>query len=274
VGVVKLRRFSTTLRWGAPVGLLALLLVAAPALALAQPPADPTVTIVNTGSGGLVLLTDTRGRRLALGGSAAGPAASTALDRHLPPWDRHLDLLLVPPPHAAHLPGALGLLERRAVTQASLLALAARPDPAIDAWQAQRPRPPVVGRAMVALDGDARLLLDTGDEPAGGAALALVERGEARLLLLFGAAAPLALARHAAGHLPAPTAVARLTPQAGPLAAPLSPALVISLDSPTGSLTATPPTIALAAGESLRVVLRPDRLRIQGDLGASLDVEP
>jgi hypothetical protein len=142
-----LRRLIASLRWGAPVALLALLAGGLPALALARPPADPTVTLVNTGSGGLALLADRDGRPIVIGGSAARTDAGAALDRALPPWQRRLGLLLVPPPHAAYLPGALDLLDRRPVGRAGLLGLSTRPLPALDAWPARQRGEPVSGPA-------------------------------------------------------------------------------------------------------------------------------
>ena len=130
----RLRRSAVWLRWGTPVAVLTLLLTGLPFVALTRPPADPVVTIIHTGRQGLVLITDTAGRHLVLGGSEGRTAATALLDRHLPPWDRRLSLLLVPPPHAAALPGALEVLERRSVGQAGLLGLAPRPHPALDAW--------------------------------------------------------------------------------------------------------------------------------------------
>jgi hypothetical protein len=258
-----LRRLIASLRWGAPVALLALLAGGLPALALARPPADPTVTLVNTGSGGLALLADRDGRPIVIGGSAARTDASAALDRALPPWQRRLGLLLVPPPHAAYLPGALDLIDRRPVGRAGLLGLSARPQPALDAWPARQRGEPVAGPAELALPGGGRLLLDPGDDPAGGAALALVERGPVRLLLLFGEAAELAAARHAAGRLPAPTAAAQFRAAAAPLPAALRPPLLVTLDAGAGGRS--PRTLPLAAGQAVEVVLLPDRLRVQGE---------
>lgn len=258
-----LRRLIASLRWGAPLALLALLAGGLPALALARPPADPTVTLINTGSGGLALLTDRDGRLVVIGGSAARTAASAALDRALPPWRRRLGLLLVPPPHANYLPGALDLLDRRPVGRASLLGLVARPPPALAAWQARGREEPVSSPAELALPGGGRLLLDPGDDPASGAALALVERGPVRLLLLFGAAAELAEARHAAGRLPAPAATAQLTVAAAPLPPALRPPVLVTLDGAAGA--GPPRTLPLAAGQAVEVVLLPDRLRVQGE---------
>lgn len=260
--VDRLRRRVSDLGWGGALLLATLLVAGLPFAALAQPPADPVITIINTGSGGLAIVADTSGRSIVLGGSAGRTAATAHLDRHLPPWERRLGLLLVPPPHAAALPGALEVLERRAVGRASLLGLAARPQPALDAWQARRPAPPVVGRAAVDLGAETRLLLETGPDPAAGAAVALVERGSISLLLLFGEGGSLAAEAVARGTLPAPVAVARLTPGATPPAG-LRPALVIALDEREAAATG-PRTLGLAAGEAVRVVLRADRLTVQG----------
>jgi hypothetical protein len=263
----RLRRLLVALRWGAPAALLAVLLGGLPALALTRPPAEPTVTLVNAAGGGLALLTDRDGRPLAIGGGEARTAASAMLDRHLPVWERRLGLLLVPPPHAVHLPGALDLLDRRPVGRASLLGLSPRPSPALDAWQARHLEEPIVGLAEIALAGGGRLLLDTGDDPAGGAALALIERGEVRLLLLFGDAAPLAAARHALGRLPAPTAVVHLTRGGSPLPTALRPPLVMAIEGAAGA--GPPRTLILPPGQAIEVVLLSDRLRVHGEAVAA-----
>jgi hypothetical protein len=261
------RRLLVALRWGLLAALLALLLGALPALALARPPGDVTVTLVNAAGGGLALLTDRDGRPLAIGGGEARTAASAMLDRQLPFWERRLGLLLVPPPHAAHMPGALDLLDRRPVGRASLLGLSARPSPALDAWQARHREEPIVGQAEIALAGGGRLLLDAGDDPASGAALALVERGEVRLLLLFGDAAPLAAARHALGRLPAPTAVVHLTRGGSPLPVALHPPLAIAVEGSDGAGSTR--RLLLAPGQAIEVVLLSDRLRVQGEAVAA-----
>ena len=110
-------------------------------------------------------------------------------------------------------------------------------------------------------------MLDAGDDPADMAALALVERGDVRLLLLFGDAAPLAAARHALGRLPAPTAVVHLTRGGAPLPTPIRPPLVMAIE---GAASAGPPrTLILPPGQAIEVVLLSDRLRVQGETVAA-----
>jgi hypothetical protein len=145
--------------------------------------------------------------------------------------------------------------------------LSRRPHPALDAWQARQREAPVVGQAAIALGGDTWLRLDSGDDPAGEAALALVERGPVRLLLLFGDAAPLAEARLAHGRLPPPTVAVRLTRGVRPLPPALQPPLLIAVDGTTSP--GPPRLIALAPGEALQIALRPDRLLVQGNVVAS-----
>ena len=123
----------------------------------------------------------------------------------------------------------------------------------------------MVGRARIGLGGEAWLTLDTGPDPAAGAALALLERGPGRLLLLFGEAAATADDAIARGALPPPTAVARLTPATAAPPASLRPALVITLDEGAAGGADGPRRLALAAGEAVRVVLKPDRLIVQGE---------
>jgi len=243
---------------------VALLAGGLPALALARPPADPVVIVVNTGSGGLALLTDPDGRWLAIGGSTARTGAAVALDRQLPAWERSLGLLLVPPPHAAHVPGALEILDRRSVGRASLLGLSPRPQAALERWAARRSAEPVTAPAEVALAGGGRLWLDPGDDPSGGGALALIERGEVRLLLLFGEAAALAETRHVAGRLPRPLVAGQLTRAATPLPTGLSPPLLLTLDG--ANAVGPPRTLALGAGQTIRLTLQPDRLRLEGEM--------
>jgi hypothetical protein len=255
---------SGNARWALAVGALTALMAALPCTALTRPPADPVVMLASTGDGGLAIITDTAGRRLVIGGSAARTEAAAMVDRLLPPWERRLSLLLAPPPHARLLPGALTLRERRPIDDARLFGLAAEPDPAIDAWQAGRPGPPVVGTARVALGAETWLTLDTGPDPAAGAALAQIERGSARLLLLFGAAEALAGDLVARGQLLEPAVVAQMSEGAGSLSASLRPALVIRTDGAAAG-DGEPRLLALAPGDSVRIVVWADRLVVAGE---------
>lgn len=253
---------AAPVRWAMAGALLALVMGVPLALALTWPAVDPVITVVNTGSGGLIVVPDTAGRLIVVGGSLTHTGAAVALDRHLPFWQRSIGLLVAAPPHATSVPGLLDILDRRAVGRASLLGTAPVASPALDAWHARRTAPPLVGATEVALASGARLVLDTGDYPDGDAALAIIARGPIQVVVLLGDAAPLIARRMAAGASPVPTAVVQIG-RGQALPATNRPTLQVVLDG--GGAGGSAGTTVLPAGEAVRITVLADRLRLSGD---------
>ncbi len=127
-----------------------------------QPGGPPRVTVLPTATGPTYLIEDGAGRRVLVGGGDSNEALQ-ALSERVPPWDRRVDLLVLPPPFAAHLAGATEIV-RRAETRRviELGGPGAKPPTRYDAWElATFDR----GHVPERLWGDARLPL------AGGVSL-------------------------------------------------------------------------------------------------------
>ncbi len=75
------------------------------------------VTFLDVGQGDAILITTPRGGRILVDGGPAPSAALTALGRHIPFWDRTLDLAVNTHPESDHLAGLIAVLERYQVKQ-------------------------------------------------------------------------------------------------------------------------------------------------------------
>ncbi len=71
----------------------------------------------------LSVLLEIDGQRIVIGGGSSRSDLVDFIDRSTLPWDRQVDLLLVPAWDERHLPGALDLIERRPVRGIVLLGL-------------------------------------------------------------------------------------------------------------------------------------------------------
>lgn len=83
---------------------------------------DDRIVIGNT-AGSLTVLIESGQQRVMIG---AGPSRSHAADltgRATRPWDRTIDLLILPGWDEHHVPGALGLLERRSIDSIAVVGL-------------------------------------------------------------------------------------------------------------------------------------------------------
>jgi len=137
-----------------------------------QPGGPPRVTVLPTATGPTYLIEDGAGHRVLVGGGDAS-AALQALSDRVPPWDRRIDLLVLPPPFAAHLTGATEIV-RRAETRRiiELGGPGAKPSPRYDAWELatfDRGRVPerLWGYAHLPLAGGVSLDLVTPNAPDG-----------------------------------------------------------------------------------------------------------
>jgi competence protein ComEC len=91
-----------------------------------------SVTFLDVGQGDAILIESPAGHRVLVDGGPSGEAVSEALGRHLPFWDRHLDLVVLTHLHQDHVTGLVTVLERYDVDQVLAPAVPA------DAWAADR----------------------------------------------------------------------------------------------------------------------------------------
>jgi competence protein ComEC len=70
------------------------------------------VTALDVGQGDSILVEGPRGGRLLLDGGPDPDRLLTVLDRHVPPWDRRIDLVVLTHPHEDHVAGLAMLLAR------------------------------------------------------------------------------------------------------------------------------------------------------------------
>jgi competence protein ComEC len=70
------------------------------------------VTALDVGQGDAILVEGPRGGRLLLDGGPDPDRLLTVLDRHIPPWDRRIDLVVLTHPHEDHVAGLAMLLAR------------------------------------------------------------------------------------------------------------------------------------------------------------------
>jgi competence protein ComEC len=75
------------------------------------------VAFLDVGQGDAILITTPRGAQILVDGGPGGGALLTALGRHMPFWDRSLDLVINTHPEADHLTGLLAVLERYQISQ-------------------------------------------------------------------------------------------------------------------------------------------------------------
>jgi competence protein ComEC len=74
------------------------------------------VTALDVGQGDSILVEGPRGGRLLLDGGPDPDRLLAVLDRHVPPWDRRIDLVILTHPHEDHVAGLAMLLARYRVS--------------------------------------------------------------------------------------------------------------------------------------------------------------
>lgn len=74
------------------------------------------VTALDVGQGDAILVEGPRGGRMLLDGGPDPDRLMTVLDRHVPPWDRRIDLVVLTHPHEDHVAGLAMLLTRYRVS--------------------------------------------------------------------------------------------------------------------------------------------------------------
>lgn len=102
---------------------------------LTETSGPPRVTLLPTSDGISYLIEDGAGRRIIVGGGETD-AALRAVSERTAPWERHVNLLILPPPFRQHLPGATHLVRQTDVGRVfELGGPGAKPPPRYDPWQ-------------------------------------------------------------------------------------------------------------------------------------------
>ncbi|MBP1704411.1 MAG: putative Competence protein ComEC [Chloroflexi bacterium] len=152
-------RERRTMSRPARVALAALALAAGLVIiaAATRPDGQVHVMVLDVGQGDAILVETGRGGRVLIDGGPDPDRLLVELDRHIPPWDRRLDLVILTHPHEDHVAGLPLVVERYAVGRA--LDTGARGEgPGFAAWTAVLARRGVpTGRLLagsaVGLDG-------------------------------------------------------------------------------------------------------------------------
>ncbi|TAL09676.1 MAG: ComEC family DNA internalization-related competence protein [Chloroflexota bacterium] len=82
-----------------------------------QPDGTPRVVVLDVGQGDAILVEGGHGGRLLIDGGPDPGRLLVALDEHLPPWDRRIDVMILSHPHEDHAAGLAALIDRYAVGQ-------------------------------------------------------------------------------------------------------------------------------------------------------------
>jgi hypothetical protein len=100
-----------------------------------QPSGPARITVLPVGDAITYLIEDGEGRRIIVGGGGTD-AALRAFSERTKPWDRRVDMLVLPPPFRDHLPGATEIVQRTAVGRViELGGPGAKPPARYDPWQ-------------------------------------------------------------------------------------------------------------------------------------------
>jgi hypothetical protein len=80
-------------------------------IGLGRPSGPARITVLPTADAITYLIEDDDGRRIIVGGGGSDAALRAFSERTLP-WQRRVDLLVLPPPFRDHLPGATEIVRR------------------------------------------------------------------------------------------------------------------------------------------------------------------
>lgn len=106
----------------------------------ARPSAVVTITVLDVGQGDAILIEGSRGGRLLIDGGPDPDRLLVVLDRHLPPWDRRIDVVILSHPHEDHVAGLALLLDRYRVGRVFEPGMRG-PGPGYAAWAERLGRP-------------------------------------------------------------------------------------------------------------------------------------
>ena len=98
-------------------GTLAAAVVAVAIAVVHRPDGVPRIVVLDVGQGDAILVEGGQGARLLIDGGPDPGRLLVALDEHLPPWDRRIDVVILSHPHEDHAAGLATLLDRYAVGQ-------------------------------------------------------------------------------------------------------------------------------------------------------------
>jgi hypothetical protein len=124
-------------RWGqnALVFVVVLALSLTFGIGLNRPSGPARITVLPTADAITYLIEDDDGRRIIVGGGGTDGALRAFSDRTMP-WDRRVDLLVLPPPFRDHLPGATEIVRRTNVGRVlELGGPGSKPPQRYDPWQ-------------------------------------------------------------------------------------------------------------------------------------------
>ena len=82
------------------------------AVVVTRPGGVARVVVLDVGQGDAILVEGSHGGRLLIDGGPDPDRLLIQLDRHVPPWDRRLDVLVLSHPHEDHVAGLARLLDR------------------------------------------------------------------------------------------------------------------------------------------------------------------
>ncbi len=114
---------------------LAIALVAVVAVAATRPDGRLRITVLDVGQGDAILVDGDRGSRMLIDGGPDPDRLLVALDAHVPPWDRRVDLVVLTHPHEDHVAGLALLLQRYRVRRVVEPGMRG-PGPGYRAWSA------------------------------------------------------------------------------------------------------------------------------------------
>ena len=97
------------------IGGLVVAVAAVAVVVIHRPDGVPRVTVLDVGQGDAILVEGERGGRLLVDGGPDPGRLLIALDEHLPPWDRRIDLVILSHPHEDHAAGLAAVLDRYGV---------------------------------------------------------------------------------------------------------------------------------------------------------------
>ena len=98
-------------------GALAAAVIALAIAVVHRPDGVPRIVVLDVGQGDAILVEGGQGARLLIDGGPDPGRLLVALDEHLPPWDRRIDVVILSHPHEDHAAGFAALLDRYAVGQ-------------------------------------------------------------------------------------------------------------------------------------------------------------
>ncbi len=130
---------ATRLRRAATLALVTSLAVTGAVVAV-RPSGAVRVTVLDVGQGDAILVEGADGGRLLIDGGPDPDRLLVVLDRHIPPWDRRIDAVILSHPHEDHVAGLALLLDRYRVARVFEPGMRG-PGPGYAAWLERLGRP-------------------------------------------------------------------------------------------------------------------------------------